>query len=177
MLRFRIWLPIAMCSLASAAYATDPPTPSVQVVSGHLYEDETGQWNSADVFAPTFIPVNQMSTPLLLTVTVDLGAQCVVREPSADEARAIAKGERQPPSRPASCDKPSGQVLADIKYGDGKHDRQTVELSKFFSGFDGKIRMPMLFYRRLPCRPIELTVSTSTQKKPMVRRVEFRCAE
>jgi len=167
-----------MCSVGSAAYAADPqPTPLVQVVSGHLFEEQTGQWSSADVFAPAFVPVNQLSTPLLLTVTVDLGAQCVVHEPSAEEARAIARGERQPPSRPASCDKPPGQVLADIKYGDGKHDRQTVELSRFFAGFDGKVHVPMLFYRRLPCQPIELTIGTSAQKKPLVRRVEFRCAE
>lgn len=178
MFRFRFWLLVAMCSLESAAYATDPQLrPSAQVVSGHLFQEQTGQFSSVDVLAPAFVPVNQMSTPLLLIVTVELGAQCGVREPSAEEARAIARGERQPPSRPASCDKPRGQLMANIKYGDGKHDRQTVELSRFFAGLDGRIQVPMLFYRRLPCQPIELTVGTLAQKKPLVRRVEFRCAE
>jgi hypothetical protein len=177
MMRFSRLFPVAMCFLASTVYAAGPQaTPSVQEVSGHLYEQQTGQW-SADVFGPAFAPVNRMSTPLLLMVTVDLGAQCVVQEPSGEEARAIARGERQPPSRPASCDKPPGQILAGIKYGDGKHDRQSVELSRFFVGFDGKVHVPMLFYRRLPCQPIELTIGTSLQKKPLVRRVEFRCAE
>lgn len=178
MFRFHILVAVTMCFLGGAAYAADSqPTALVQGMSGRLFDKQTGQWSNADVFAPGFVPVNQMGTPLLLMVTIDLGAQCVVHEPSPEEAQAIARGERQPASRPASCDKPLGQLLADIKYGDGKHDRESVELSRFFAGLDGKIQVPMLFYRRLPCQPIDLTLRTSAQKKPLVRRVEFRCAE
>jgi len=79
--------------LGGTVYAAEPQLrPSVQVVSGHLFEGHTGQWGSADVFAPAFVPVNQ------------------------------------------------------------------VQLSRFFAGVDGKVRIPMLFYRRLPCQPLELTI-------------------
>lgn len=178
MLRAFKLFPVAMCFLGSVAYAADSqPTPAVQVLRGHLLDDRSGQLRSEDVFAPAFVPFNQISTPLLLMVTVDLGPLCVVREPSAEEARAIARGERPAPTRPATCEKPPGLLLAEVRYGDGGRERQTVALSRFFSGFDGKIHVPVLFYRRLPCQPIEVAVWTSAQKKPLVRRVEFRCAE
>jgi len=50
-------------------------------------------------------------------------------------------------------------------------------LSKFFSGADGKLRVPLLFYRRSPCRPLELAAQTSTNPKRLVARVPFQCRE
>jgi len=152
------------------------PAAVVQAVSGRLLDDLTGLWRTDDVFDPAFAPFNELGTSLLVMVTLDLGASCVVHEPSADEALSIARGELRPPSRPAACNKPPGKVLAEIRYGDGTHDRQMVNLSRFFPAFDGKVHVPILFYRRV-CEPIELAVWTSAQKKPRVQRVEFRCAE
>ena len=176
MCRFVRWLLVVAC-FALGASAAGQQLPSVQSVSGRLLDEGTGQWGTDEVFDPRFIPYNKTEISLLVMVTVDLGPNCVVHEPSPEEARVIARGERPPPTRPAACERPRERVLADIRYGDGKHEEQAVELSRFFSGFDGKVRVPMLFYRRLPCQPIELVLRTNAQTTPWVRRVEFRCAE
>jgi hypothetical protein len=166
-----------MCLVGGTASADPQPHAAVQAVSGRLFDEQTGQWSQEDVLDRTFAPVNRMESSLLLLATIDLGPSCVIRDPSAEEARAIARGERRPPSRPRGCDKPPGKVFADIRYSDGTHDRQAVTLSRFFVGFDGKVHVPILFYRRLVCQPVELAVWTTTQKKRRVQRVEFRCAE
>lgn len=157
--------------------ADQRPTFSVQAVSGRLLDEDTGQWSADSVFDPSFVPFNQMGTSFLLMVTLDSGVTCVLLKPSGEEARAIARGERSPPTRPAACDKPRGWLNVDVRHGDGLHDRRAVELSRFFPRADGKILVPVLFYRRLPCQPLDFVIATSEQKQPMVRRVEFRCAE
>ena len=129
------------------------------------------------MFSPAFAPVNELGTSLLVLVTIDLGESCVIPEPSAEEALAIARGERPPPSRPAACDRPPGNVFAELRHGDGSAERRSVPLSTFFAPFDGKLRVPLLFYRRELCRPIALAIWTTTQKKPQLRRVEFDCRE
>lgn len=169
------WFLVATCFAVGASAAEQ--FPSVQSVGGRLLDEDTWQWRDDDVFNPAFVPYNKTETSLLVMVTVDIGPSCVLHEPSQEEARAIARGERPPPTRPAACERPPGKLLASIRYGDGKKEEQAVELSRFFSGFDGKIRVPMLFYRRLQCEPIELVLRTNVQKTPLVRRVEFRCAE
>jgi hypothetical protein len=165
------------CFVVSASAAEPQLFPAVQSVSARLLDEQSGQWGTENVFDPAFVPVNKLETSLLVMATLDLGPSCVVHEPSPEEARAIARGERPAPTRPAACERPSGKILADIKYGDGKHERQTVELSRFFSGFDGKLRVPLIFYRRLPCRPIEMSIRTTAQKSSLVHRVDFKCAE
>jgi len=176
MYRGSLWL-LAIACLVAGASGAEQQYPSLQSMSGRLLDERTGQWGGEDVFGPAFVPFNRMETSLLVMATVDLGPSCVVHEPSPEEAKAIARGERPAPTRPAACERPSGRVFADIRYGDGRHEQQGVDLARFFSGFDGKIRVPLLFYRRLPCRPIELTIRTGAQKNPLVHRVDFRCAE
>jgi len=176
--RFRNWLGLAIALLSGAALGAEPATPaSVKAMSGRLLDEQTGQWGQEDVLSPAFVPVNQMGTPLLLMVAIDLGARCVVPEPSSNEGQAIAKGQLPPPSRPRACDTPSGKLFVTTRYADGTVDAQSVPLARFFAGADGVMHVPLLFYRRLVCQPIELAVWTSGQKRQRPRRIDFRCAE
>jgi hypothetical protein len=171
-------LGLAIGLLSGAAHGAEPAPPaSVKAVSGRLLDEQTGQWGQEDVLSPAFVPVNQMGAPLLLMVAIDLGARCIVPQPSSDEVQAIAKGERQPPSRPRACDAPSGKLFVTIRYADGTVDRQSVPLARFFAGTDGVMHVPLLFYRRLVCQPVELAVWTSGQKRARARRIDFQCAE
>ena len=153
------------------------PSPTVKGFTGYLFDEGTGAWSGEDVFDPRYVPFNKLGVPLMVVATVDLGEGCAIRKPSAEEAQAIAKGERPPFARPKACEKPTGTITWKIKHGDGQHERQVVTLSKFFTGADGKIHVPFLFYRRLPCLPVELSVQTSSQARPIVKKVDFVCKE
>ena len=151
--------------------------PNVCAVSGHLFDEGSGQWIAEDVLDPGYVPFNKLAIPLFVVATLNLGEACVMRQPSPEEARAIAKGERPPFERPAACQKPPGTLAIVVKHSDGSQDRQTATLSRFPSGEDGKIRVPFLFYRRLPCEPLEVAAQVSTNPKPLVKKVNFTCSE
>ena len=125
-------LTAATCFWASTVAAEQQQFPAAQTVSARLLDEKSGQCGGDNVFDSAFVAFNRKETSLLVTAIVDLGPSCVIHEPSTEEARAIARGERPGPTRPAACERAQGKVLADIRYGDGKHEKQSVDLARFF---------------------------------------------
>ncbi len=153
------------------------PAPSVVAVSGYLFDEMSGELTKEDVFSPSYAPQNRLGASLLVVVTVDMGKGCAMPELSGPEAVAVARGQLAPPSRPALCDRPPGKVVVRLRSKGDPEQRQELTLSKFFTGESGKLRVPLLFYRRSQCVPLEIAVAASGQRAAWTKKVNFFCAE
>jgi hypothetical protein len=157
--------------------ADKAPSPSVVGVRGHLFNDTSGELNKEDVFGESYVPYNRTGTGFLVVATVDMGRDCVLRQLSGPEAAAVANGKLAPPSRPAACDKPPGRITVRLRSTGAPEQRQELSLSKFFTGEDGKLRVPFLFYRHGPCVPLEIVAAATGQRNAWTKTVNFSCAE
>jgi hypothetical protein len=163
---------LLFCSLSLGASrvhsAGSRVRPEVSEVRGFLFDAPSDAFTDTNVFAPEYVPRNRLEIPMLLVASVDLGESCVVR---------IVDGKLSPTARPLACEKPSGTIVARIKFGDGGQETRHILLANFFAGFNGKFKVPMLFYRRLPCKSVDVTVSVSGQGRSWQGHVPFSCGE
>jgi hypothetical protein len=120
----------------------------------------------------------QAQWTLLPTISLDqtvcLGATAATDRSACNESLRVQRIAPRAVNRSACDESPRAPNRSAC---DGSPDKQTVELSRFFPGFDGKLHVPMLLYRRHLCQPVQLAVWTSAQPKPHAQPIDFRCAE
>lgn len=154
---------------------TENRFPSISQVNGYFFDERTGVFLPADVFARDDAPRNRLGAALLAVVTLDLGAECVSVPLSGKQANAVARGESSV-ELPSRCVTPVGSLSVAIAEGKSREKRQ-LALRSLAGGPDGKVRVPMLVYRTSPCEPLELRVTVVGSGATVTKRVNFECGE
>jgi hypothetical protein len=170
------WLVTALCLVVCTAHAA-PSAPSIEAFQGRLFNDADGSFEVEDVFSRDYMPINRLAVPLLVTVAVDLGPDCKHVTLSGKAASDVLQGKVPAPRRPTSCEKPTATLQVLLKYSDGSTDQKRLPLAQFMAGSDGKVRVPLLFYRRLTCSPLTVTAKLVGSAAQVTQTVAFDCQE
>jgi hypothetical protein len=165
-------LTFAVCSAQAA-----PPVPIVEALQGSLFNDADGSFEADDVFSRDYVPINRLAVPLLVTIAVDLGPQCKLVPLSGKAASDVLLGKVPAPRRPVGCEKPNATVQVALKYSDGSTDQKRLPLAQHMAGSDGKVRVPLLFYRKLACSSLVVEAKVVGSAAKLSKTVAFACQE
>jgi hypothetical protein len=130
-----------------------------------------------DVFDPGYAPINRLAVPLLVTVKIDLGPECKHVLLGGKAASDVLLGKVPAPRRPISCEKPTGTLQLTLKHSDGSTDQKRLPLAQFMADSDGKVRVPLLFYRKLACSPLTVSAKLVGSAVQVSKSVAFTCHE
>jgi hypothetical protein len=150
--------------------------PQLLEIQAYLFDEAKGVWDQNNLFDQNNVPTNQFAVPMLVVATIDYGPECIIKELSSAELQTLLKSGRGLPTRPATCEKIRDILNVKLKYKNEELDRQQIPLSKFFVGYDGRVRVPILIYRRHQCTPLGVTVRVSSGSS-FSQQIEFSCNE
>lgn len=169
---------IVLASIAlNASASAKGPRPVPEGIVGQLFDETSGVLEVGNIFGPGYPAFNRLGRGLLLVVTVDLGKDCIMKTLSNVEAIAVAKGKAPPPSRPTRCGSPSGALRVNVSYTSVSSESRQVMLAPFGAAEDGKVRVPIFFYRNHACSALRVRASVTGSPVVVEETVDFGCGE
>jgi hypothetical protein len=155
----------AIFYVAAPARAAEPAL-NVDGIKGYVFDDSKAAWETENVFDGNYASVNRLGVGLFTVVTVNIGAKCKFL---------MASTPGGPSGRPAYCQKPPGVLQVELAYGDGTKDVRHQSLAPFAADDDGRIHVPIFFYRKNVC--VSLRVTARIRSSSKTEKVAFTCRE